>query len=159
MNKLFAFVLGATLSLSAVANTVNNTQKGSYGRWYDDKQGEPLVITNKGLHIIYSAEKSCQKKSYFFHEKSMVKGSQLLRDIQKSIEEQIDTNQPSQRAQQIKAEMKPFQAIIQPQKSYMKIIGGLSCADGAQAFIYVNDKVSIGMLSAPDDNYYLLKKK
>lgn len=138
--------LAAMLPVSAAAADFNPI-KGSYGSWHgiEDNFWE---INSKGVKFAVEAPKRCrQKKHGFIHERSKISGKKLLKDIQDSVEysENKDISQ--------------LEALINPNQHYMRIDAALSCNDGLFSFIYINEKVSIGMFSAPDDIYFILVKR
>nr|UOP05417.1 hypothetical protein LVJ77_04365 [Conchiformibius kuhniae] len=134
------------VSLPALAADFNPV-KGSYGTWYGT-DNHALNIDAKGIGHIAEAPKRCrQKKNGFIHERVDISGKQLLKDIKTSMEYSDDKD------------ISQLEALIDPKRTYMRLNGALSCGDGLQSFIYVNDKVSIGMLAAPEDFYYILIKR
>lgn len=145
--KVFQLIFMGLLLSSPVAWGKNiNPIKASYGNWKQAGSSSAdggFHITAKGFHWLATAPKKCPVQHAEY-----VKGSEIIKSIQESIE--IDFTD--------KAAIAPVLKVLNPKQKYWRLTGYSKCADGSSAFIYLNPRQAIGVITAPDDAFFHLTK-
>lgn len=159
--KKFTYILSLGLCIfatSALAGNFNEDSK-SYGAWVPvSSDFHDMHLDKTGVIKVKIENRNCK----VVQEKKRITGKQLLADLNQSVEDasgygngDVDKSYANSIA--------VAYGLIKPAQNYTRItywFDGKNCAvDGAEGFIRLTDKMALGVLSAPDDSYYLMRKK
>jgi hypothetical protein len=133
-----------------------NPHQPSYGTWQSRDKSKSITLSSKGLNIVVNAPASCKRRNQWGQEISWVSGKQLRSDINESLElnDQLDDDKGSYRA-----EMAAVLPKIRDNARYFKILGYLSCSDGASGLIQIDANTALLVEIAPDEFYTVVRKR
>ncbi|AUZ05243.2 hypothetical protein ADP71_17160 [Vitreoscilla sp. C1] len=146
MFKKLMLVFLALLISGAVNAT--NLIKESYGNWYGYE--EAVSISKQGLDKYAQAVVDCGGVKHKMSQNiAIYSGSELIARIEEAIEFGDDSKS-----------LKAAKLMIHPDKKYQAIeILPPECADGSVTFVQLNANTGLYIETAPDDVFYVIKKK
>jgi len=148
MKKFIAFIV-CVLTVQMSAKDINENP-ATYGKWTN---GDVVFKISKNGFVIDRAKMGLPDNCKHEHSIGQIAGSELIKNIQATISgngEELEIADPEDGKKMIN--------LIEPNTKYTILTHYLSCGDGAESFILLNDTTGIFSEIAPIDVYSLADK-